>query len=332
MKNNQITSLRGILIFLIMIYHYTYKFEELFEISTISFWGQQYLGIIGSASFFIISGYFIFPNKLDNFSVNGYLKKKIFRLWPTYAIGITITFLSISIFGLPGRECNFIDYILNMFMINGFIGTRYVDGAHWYITYLLLFIFITTIIVILQKKYEVNRMTLVNSWSVIDLVFTILSKYFEMNSRIYMLIGEKYVAFFILGIVIKEMQHNKDFKRYVFSILCAMCVILLKEHWITIIGVLIFLFSFVLAINYKLKFLNAKTLVYIGGISYPLYIIHQNLGYQLMLCMTKMLNKFSNIYILVTIIMAILIATLLQYMSEKFANLLKNKSIGKQNF
>ena len=136
----------------------------------------------------------------------------------------------------------------------------------------------------------------------------------------------------IINIVIKEMQHNKDFKRYVFSILCAMCVILLKEHWITIIGVLIFLFSFVLAINYKLKFLNAKTLVYIGGISYPLYIIHQNLGYQLMLCMTKMLNKFSNIYILVTIIMAILIATLLQYMSEKFANLLKNKSIGKQNF
>lgn len=37
------------------------------------------------------------------------------------------------------------DWILNIFFINGFIGTRYVDGAHWYLTILISFIVIISI-------------------------------------------------------------------------------------------------------------------------------------------------------------------------------------------
>ena len=130
MKNKGINSLKGILMLMIMFYHYTYRFQELYGISTIYFPTLDTWGTFGVICFFIISGYFIFP-KNPNISAKNLLKKRLARLIPAYLLCVTVTFVCINLVGLTNRAVGFADYIFNLLMLNGFIGVPYVDGAHW---------------------------------------------------------------------------------------------------------------------------------------------------------------------------------------------------------
>lgn len=100
-----------------------------------------------SVFFLLISCYYLinFDSAIFSFSLIKYLLKKFIRLWPLYAIAITITVIVIHMFPLLGRMSTWTDWILNLTFINGFLGSPYVDGAHWYLTTLISFIIISGI-------------------------------------------------------------------------------------------------------------------------------------------------------------------------------------------
>ena len=117
MKNKQIEYIRAILILMIIFYHYTYRFEEIFDISTINFYTLSLWGEIGVACFFIISGYFIFPKRNQKLHPIIHLGKRISRLYPSYLLCVTLCFLSIQCFGLENRPVDWWTYVCNLFMI-----------------------------------------------------------------------------------------------------------------------------------------------------------------------------------------------------------------------
>lgn len=107
MKNRQIDSLKGILMLMIVFYHYTYRFQELYQIQTINFFTLEFWGIIGVAGFFIISGYFIFPKDTDNYNVKQHLVKRIARLYPAYLLCLTVIFISVKVFRITKKRSKF---------------------------------------------------------------------------------------------------------------------------------------------------------------------------------------------------------------------------------
>ena len=107
MKNKQITSLKGLLILMIMFYHYTYRFQTLYNINSINFPSLDVWGVIGVAGFFIISGYFIFPKNINEYNPKKFLLKRILRLYPVYFLGITLTFISVKLFRITRKRNKF---------------------------------------------------------------------------------------------------------------------------------------------------------------------------------------------------------------------------------
>lgn len=107
MKNRQINSLKGILMLMIVFYHYTYRFQELFHIQTINFMTLEFWGIIGVAGFFIISGYFIFPKDINQYNTKKFLIKRISRLYPAYLLSITLIFISVKVFRITRKRNKF---------------------------------------------------------------------------------------------------------------------------------------------------------------------------------------------------------------------------------
>ena len=55
-------------------------------------------GAFGVAVFFLVSG-FVIPISLNKYSVKGFLIGRIFRIWPTYIAGFTVTVLTIWLAG-----------------------------------------------------------------------------------------------------------------------------------------------------------------------------------------------------------------------------------------
>ena len=321
MKNNQITSLRGVLILIIMFYHYTFRFHELFGIDTIDFPTLKFWGTIGVAGFFIISGYYIFPKYTDKYSIKEYLIKKIIRLWPVYVLGITLTFISVSLFGLENREIGFLEYITNVFFINGFVGINYVDGAHWYITYLLLFSVIASAILYIESKMRINRKTTILIWISINALLGILAMHFAWADKVYMITGGKYLLWFAIGIVLRKVFDDKDSKHN--NLLCIImgvvivCQLIYKENYITILGGAVCLILFLLALNNKLRILDIGVLRFIGDRSYCIYIIHQNIGYQLILLLIDYFEHYSIVHVFLVGLAIIFIADLIYRYYEK---------------
>lgn len=309
-KNGQIEALRGIIMFMIMFYHYTFRFESLYGIKTISFFSLDKWGEIGVGCFFIISGYFMIPKNLSEYHMKDYLTKKIVRLYPAYLLCMTFTYFSISIFGLQGRETNFTEYLLNIIMLNGFIGVDYVDGAHWYLTYLVLFYIIISIFL----KIQFSKKQIVIIWTIINVMLKISVDFIPQFSALFKLSGANYLSFIGIGILFSEfLDNDKKQNRWNFILFTFIITRILADYGIiTTCGICIFLLFYVLAVKNKLLMLNKAVFIKLGGISYIVYLLHQNIGYQILLFFYDICDKFYGVVVFIPMIFTVLLAFAIQ--------------------
>ncbi len=231
-------------------------------------------------------------------------------------------------------------------MLNGYIGGEYIDGAHWYLTYLILFNVIIAIIAFIEKRYKIDRTNLLILWMVANVITRILSSYMSLFSALNNLLGGQYIMFIMIGIALKEILKDKEQivhrNRYIVLFIFSQIMNLFTQNIITFIAVEIFLFIFIYAIKEKIKILDNKLINNIGNISYITYLLHQNIGYQMLLGMSFVFNQYMPIYtLIVTCIVLGMSAIIYKYyeipiqkritatIKETFENSKKGKLSGK---
>lgn len=317
-KNKQVEVWRGILILMILFFHYTYRFSAIYGIDTISFYSLKEWGTIGVGCFFLISGFFLIPKDTSHFSVLKFLKRKILRIYPLYLICLTIIFVSVSIFGLPERSTSFLDYFFNVIMLNGFIGIDYVDGAHWYLTYLLIFY----IIVAIYLKYFKNSIFFFG-WLILKDLLKLGISFLPVLGKFYNIIGGDYIEFIILGIFVQKfyqiyLQNKNTFWKKIIEyklelFLSFFCILQLGVHnfLIVFLAVLIFLTIFIFLVFKSSSKSYCYSLYVIGNLSYILYLIHQNIGYQILLALFHIHQEFYWYFVLITFLIILLLSYML---------------------
>ena len=119
-KNNQIQFLRGLLCIIVIIYHFTYQYYNLFFLENIFdnvFFRK--LGSFGVTGFLVLSGFYIFrKNNDDDFILNRFLYwvKRVLKIYIVYLIAITIIFIVKKITTNSGIiSVTFYEYIKNVF-------------------------------------------------------------------------------------------------------------------------------------------------------------------------------------------------------------------------
>ena len=286
-KDKVIQFYRGIGCLSIIIYHFLYRYGEIYDLPNYVVNSFSSLGAIGVALFLIITGYFVVSTK--NISLLDQLKKKIISLYPPYFIAITLAFL-VSLLGYLGedRVVGFKDYLLNVILVNGFISRPYVDGAHWYVTYIVIF---TIWFAYFNKKRISNNPMLYEVCLIINIIVFFITRYiignnFEVLSRFsYIIVGNKFLGFIVIGVCVKFIETSRDRSE--------------KNKWLLVLGssllfifisyrsLVMFMFGVIFTfILYKRKYFSfltkASVIVWIGDISYGIYLIHQNIGYSIM--------------------------------------------------
>lgn len=185
-------------------------------------------------------------------------------------------------------------------MLNGYIGGNYIDGAHWYLTYLILFNVMVALMVFVEKRYKIDRTNLLIFWLIANFITKIMSFYIEPFSVLNNLLGGPYTMFIIMGIALKELLRDKGQvlhrNQYMVLLLFSQIMNLFMQNIITFIAIQIFIFIFIYAVKEKIKILDNKLINGIGDISYITYLLHQNIGYQLLLEMISMFNQYMLIY------------------------------------
>ena len=274
-SNLNIEGLRGIALLFVVVYHLFIRYQQVYVDSTLSIPVINNMGFFGVSIFLILSAYFLaIPPKKTEFRLFAYLRKKFWRLWPTYFVGISVIYVVVNCSGVDKLKTNGLDFCLNTVFINGFIGTPYIDGAHWYITTL---IAITLIFSVLHKlklsdKWFVYLIWLVCSALVLKFRIGIVST----------LLGGGYVGIICIGVCMARLclsHTKKDLIVWGVVIAASAGYLVLSKSVVEIVLIVIAAGCVLFALKTKTRFLSLRPLVFLGTVSYAVYIIHQNISY-----------------------------------------------------
>lgn len=264
--NKVLTFLRFLASFMVVFYHYLFRYFEKNGFEVIEFMS---FGKVGVEIFFILSGYLLI-NSISKYTPIIFFTKRIKRIYPTYFVSVIITLSVLGIFSK--KSFNLIQILTNLLLLNVPLGISSIDGVYWtlfieitfYTSLFLLGLLFNNVSKIFITISLLSLLLRISGFDNLILTFTSLFTYgwlFAGGSalRLFTETGVKtYIAiglFFVLG-------YSYYVELSVFEILLLLLTMILifnSQKWKNIAIPNIFLF--------------------LGNISYPIYLVHQEIGY-----------------------------------------------------
>ncbi|NBW35230.1 MAG: acyltransferase [Cytophagia bacterium] len=306
-RMNEIDSFRCLAVLMVVFFHFYAKFSP--PISAVNFLPYQYNcpaliqhGFFGVQFFFIISGFVIFHTLEASKNLGEFFVKRLIRLIPTLVLCMLITFLfqnyldhDITI--LP--KVNLIDFVPSLTFTppqlwNQYFNTndiKYVDTVYWSLYVEMLFYIAVSLLYFFRPK------SLTINWLKLTLLLTLVRVIcspklsFVFPNEIDVILGRIYLAFlglhlsywayFSFGLFFYSMYRGNVTKLMAFLFLLTISLeMFFIQNNILRIMLLAFVSCFLIFV-YKpkvLAFLTNKFVLWVGLISYPVYLLHQNIG------------------------------------------------------
>lgn len=308
----ELDALRGLAALAVVFYHYFYRYDSLYQHNdNIAVkWAQ--FGHFGVELFFMVSGFVIFwtLNRVND--PLDFVVSRFSRLYPTYWVSLIFTFTIISVFGLSGREVSLIDALGNILMFHQYLDIPHVDGVYWTLTVELTFYFWMFCIFLLNGLNKVEYIFI----TVIGISAIEALGYLQIPKPVSVIFLFKYLVFFLAGICFYKISHNEGTKKTWVILGLSLLATIAIYSYPEFLLFSCFYVIFYLAASGNLRFLRYKPLVVLGSISYPLYLIHQNLGY-VVINATYQYKLHPMVGVFSAIIISIFVAYLLMRFVER---------------
>jgi peptidoglycan/LPS O-acetylase OafA/YrhL len=331
MKNNvrfhELDLFRFLAAFAVMLYHYCFRGYHGDDMSILSFAPfdavAQY-GFLGVELFFMISGFVILFTAQGS-SPTKFTISRITRLYPAFWVCMTITAITTVFIGAERYEVSLTQYLFNLSLISSAFGVEDIDGVYW--TIMIEIKFYLMIFLLLYFGCIDKIKYFLAAW----LVASITSQLFTLPYAITFFLLQGSSPYFVAGaccyLIRKEGLDWLNILLLITSYFYALFVldqhiVTLENHYnteynfmivISIISVFFGLFI-LLAFN-KLQVINKPFMLKLGVITYPLYLLHQNIGYEIFNLVGDTLPRW---FTLITVIMLMIgISLLVHYKIEK---------------
>ena len=281
----QLDALRGFAALMVMGYHYTAKFGEAYGHPTaLPF--EVTFGFYGVRLFFMVSGFVIFMTLERVSDYKDFIVSRFARLYPAYWASVLLTYLVISICSLPGREVGRRVVLINMTMFQHWFNVDHVDGVYWTLSIEMSFYAIMLVIFLLRSLNKIQGIAVI--WLCVMVLTRILdnSGVLKIPGLLQELFLLEYGNLFFAGIMFFKLRKNgiKAFTNLI--ILAALVVECYIRGFESALITSVF-FALFYCIIFEVPFVNlllkTKVFVFLGTISYSLYLLHQNIGYVLLL-------------------------------------------------
>jgi len=289
---NEIDLLRFVAALLVVFYHYAFRGYTADNMTVMPYpllINIAKYGYLGVDLFFIISGFVILMTASDG-NIKTFFISRFVRLYPAFWTCCTFTYICSIFFEYNHYSPSFYQYMANMTMLNGFFKIQYIDGVYWSLLYEMRFY----ILVAISISFGVIRRS--QHILILWLIFSIIIKIFPSYKISYILISD-YSSYFIAGGAfflvwskgVSLLRIGIIFLSFGVSLYDQFNRILdLEKHFNTtfnsiIPAIIIFLFfiSMLLISLKKTGALGRKSWMCVGSLTYPLYLLHQNIGYMI---------------------------------------------------
>ena len=281
----EIDALRGVAAVAVMLFHYTTRVGELYDMGGAPLIDVRH-GHFGVNLFFIISGYVIFMTLQRTQQPMDFVVSRFSRLFPAYWVAVLLTFAITHALGLPGKLVTAGQAAGNLLMLHNLFGVPHVDGVYWTLEVELLFY------AGMFALYRSGRLGSVHTalWLLLALrlVYHLAAALagVDLPWRVQRLLILGYIPWFAIGIAIYLYVHPRDDTDRGKSLAVATGALLLLGLVVSPAVALLSLGLAALvygAATQRLPWLAHPAMVWLGSISYTLYLLHENIGWSLLL-------------------------------------------------
>lgn len=274
----ELDALRGIGATMVVLFHYTTRYKESFpDVGHVGFYigGGNYRTYL----FFAISGFAIFFTMDRLKTASDFVVNRASRLFPAYwaAIFLTLGFEEVgqaTVLQIPPLAV-----LVNFSMLQSFLFMPPVDGAYWTLAVEVGFY---ACMLALWRFGGLKRL----EWTMAAWLGLrwILVAWPDMPERVIMLLVLRYIPFFIIGMAsYRVWAGQRQWKQQVPILAFTLFTIGMTSSpdVLGLASVLVACFYGVL--RGWLRFICVRPLLWLGSISYSLYLAHQHIGFVVML-------------------------------------------------
>jgi peptidoglycan/LPS O-acetylase OafA/YrhL len=315
-------TFRGIAALAVVLFHLTlHQSDAPFHLN----WG-----VTGVDLFFIISGFVIFLTINNTNSILDFVVARFSRLYPVYWTAVTLTAICMAMGSYLGySKISWVEYWANMTMFQHYFNIRDLDGSYWTLIVEMLFYGLMLLCFALK---QINRLewyglglvsfqVLAHSWIRVSLpnVYTALQDIFPLINHFQL---------FWAGILFYKIYNHGYDKWRVAGIVIAYVVTLylydksgrsslFLGEFEYLITTTVYFTLFFLFVNRWLEWFNNRVTVFLGTISYSLYVIHH---YFMVGVITILRDKFGWSFIpagIFALVSVLILASFITYFIEK---------------
>lgn len=272
-------------------------------------------GYLGVDLFFIISG-FVIAFSSNNKSLTDFFAGRFSRLFPAYWVGVSLTTIVIILLGDQiGAHVGLSQFLINLTMLQQFLGVPHIDGVYWTLTYELVFYFWVGLLLLFHKRHLL--VSLLAFFSLLSLA----NLFVDFPGIVANVLILDWVFYFFGGVVFYDIYANGRAKRKLVWLLlsCSLAMAYAYKKAIslslyhstdinpivssTVVTLFYVLFFYVCTTQKNVNPKLGGTFSLLGRLTYPLYLIHGTIGVILFNVIGPYLDKYVALLIVLTVVL-----------------------------
>lgn len=299
---NEIDLLRFVAALAVVFFHYAFRGYAADDRSIMAYpllAPVAKYGYLGVELFFLISGFVILMTASRG-SLKAFAVSRFVRLYPAFWACCTLSFVVIVLLGGDRYSASVYQYLVNMTMLSGFVGVASIDGVYWSLFVELQFYALVAALVAIGRIHQAQFF--LSLW----LVLTVALEMFPVGSLRFLLLTS-YSAYFIAG-AMSFLIWSRGVSIYRLCVVAACLVLALHQSLSGIPGfenyydthmnrfavagiITAFFVVMMLVALRRMGSLCRQRWLMAGALTYPLYLIHQNIGFMIFNAAFPVINK-----------------------------------------
>jgi peptidoglycan/LPS O-acetylase OafA/YrhL len=331
---NEIDLFRAIACLMVVAFHYLHRGAlEGWSPPAEPGWlgGVAQYGYLGVHLFFIISGFVIFLSAHGATPLK-FFASRVSRLYPAFWVAVVLTWLVVLAFDAQALQVSASAMLLNLTMLPHWFGVPYVDGAYWSLAVELQFYILVWLV--LRFKWMAHVEYLLAAWLGIAAINALRPMY-----PVEFWLAANWAPLFCVGAAAYLIRMEGMSKArlalfgfaYVLALFYAVNQVVhpkggqvsLLNPWL--VGALVsgFVALFALIALGRIQSRRHPWIVMGGMLTYPVYLLHENIGYVLMSFLSRQGLNFMVNAVLMLCVVGLLAWLVNRYVERPWAPHLK---------
>ena len=320
----EIDLLRFLAALAVVFYHYTYRGYMADNYSPVpfpAFAPVTKYGYLGVELFFIISGYVVLRSAQGK-TVREFFLSRVTRLYPAFWVACTLTYVVKLLWGsqqgaLPSvLHASVPQYIYNMTLLHEFLGVVVMDSVYWSLTMEITFYGLIALLI------GSRLLRCIDYVLVLWLAYAALPGLPHIGPLFSLLFFPRYAPYFVAGMLFYLLQQQAGRTRLRYGLLLVAYLLSLRtgakvSQELAVVfhdpfsnlvaggAITAFFGVFFLIIRQKLNFGRLTWLRGWGGLTYPLYLLHCDIGFIAFHRLSGVLNKYVLLASLVLLMLGV---------------------------